>query len=313
VCLDTCKNGHILACVSCSRIFHRECWKKRESEPFDCKCEHTITILNGVISKCIIPKCNQKADCLKSLNWTCTTCFESLLYNFESWLLQCNLSQCKQSGVISLFLRSIKSPFQHITTNTENIIYKAVMKCMNTIITSSMYCLIITKKQREFVVHIFSEMLSEMKLSGDVYSVPFCASAFNSIKTLTEAQKQCALVKFKTYIRSLAAPIATRPSIQFLPCQKVRAISDHQITTKETIITRLIESGKIGISRDILFSEYKNAIFDLNELEKNNKIFFSGDRKIAYVKSAYTPFIPGLLEIWQQQNQQNPIKITTMK
>jgi len=313
VCLEPCKCGHILACISCSRIFHRECWNKRESEPFDCRCENTITILNGVISKCIVPKCKQKADCIQSLNWTCTSCYDNLKTTFESWLMKCRLTQCKKSSVVLLFLKNIKSPFQNMTTNTENIVNKAVIRCMNTIIVDSVYCLTITKRKRNFVVHIFSELLSEMAVSGDVYSIPFCTSAFSSLKPLSELQGQHVLAKFKTHIRSLAAPISSKPSIQFLPCQKVRAISDHQITTKETIITRLVESGKNGIGRDILFSEYKNAIFDLDELEKNNDIFFSDDRKTAYIKSAYTPVIPGLLELWQEQVLLNQIKIIPKK
>jgi len=213
-----------------------------------------------------------------------------------------------------MFLRSVKSPIQTQSLDDANIANKAIHACVTEALNSDAFALI-NYEHRQCqdpnltIAHVFSLAISEMRESGSIYTMPFQQQSFVALSLFTPNECQEFNREFKLYLRKLCS--ASISKVQFLPHKKVRYMSAHQISSKESLLSHLQKRAIRGISRHSILSEYNGAAYDLHALEIANLIWISGDRGMVYDKKCFTEKIDGLAAIWQARtnpNQTDPTK-----
>lgn len=311
-CNELCRHQKIIICRVCENVYHTDCYEKKTFRGLDCNCLSTLPFFDGRSEHCIVNSCTNPPNCKKSRYWMCTVCYDNILSRLLKWLLFQKHTMNTAHGFIGMFLRSVRTPLCIENVTDSNIHFLATNACILTMMHESIRVVTCPNTNNAHrITHIFNVLLEEMKTSGDIYALPFSKEDFRVLKTFLVKDAIDVLLEFKTHLRNLATPVMAVPIINFLTTNRVNYISRHQITDKESMLARLREKGFYGISRHLLLSEYKDAIYDLNTLEVSDKIWVSGDRKMVYAKKNISIKIPGLLETWQ--NLQNPTRIMNKK
>lgn len=305
VCRHMCTTQKMLICCVCEKVYHADCYDKKESSGLDCNCHTVLPFSSGRAQTCIVTSCTNPPNCKKSRNWTCLSCYDNILCRLTKWILFQKQSINEVYTVIRMFLRSVQTPMCIENINDSNVHYLAISASILTLMYESVYLNVFIHTDNSIrITHVFNTLLKEMKTTGDIYHLPFSKHNFCALDQFSDKDAINVLSDFKTHIRSLATPVMPVPIIKFLNTRRVKYISKHQITDKETLLGRLRDSGFQGIPRHLLLSEYKDAIYDLHALEMANEIWVTGDRKIVYTTKKENTKITGLLETWQSlQNQ----------
>jgi len=310
-CLQLCRGPPLVVCVDCHRVYHVECvatrdWKRR---CLDCTCSTTRKLLPDLQRQCLRNGCTHVADCVHTRYWTCTLCFETLQSAFETFILTTQKTDMVLSAAIASFRRVSHVGLPHTQADESNPLFRIIVACLTEVVIAAPLLAYKQNSTDYTINHVFRICMQDMQQTRKPYTIPLQPSMFSMLQTYQYINHDDFAKRFKMYLREQSNAINT--PIRFIASDQVIYISVLHIHDKQGIMRRVHESGVVGLDRQSILEEYALAVFDLQVLEKEGKVYVTGDRQRVYDPTCFTPVISGLAAAWRARP--NPTKTLSMK
>ena len=310
-CLQLCCGPPVVLCVECYRVYHVKCVANRDVDQrcLDCTCDTTREIQPDLQRQCLRAGCTHIADCVQTRYWTCNDCFKLLQTAFETFILTTQKTDITLTAAIFSFRRIPHVGLAHTHADDSNPLFRLITACLTEVIIAAPLLAYRRVTGEYSTSHVFRLCVQDMRQTGKPYTMPLQASMFNILQTYQYTDHPDFAKQFRLYLRECSSAINT--PIRFLATDQVIYSSALHIHDKQGILCSVHKSGLSGLSRKSILQEYARAVFDLQALETEGKVYITGDRQMVYDPTCFMPVISGLAGAWEKRR--NPTKTLSMK
>lgn len=300
-CGEKCKGTPLCVCTQCDRVYHDDCYATRStSTTLDCNCNKICHLVCGRPKKCVQPGCHYTPE---RPFWICRGCKATLEKCLLDFLLNDKANGHNIDVLITMFLRSVKSPFHAQQVDTNNIKLNAFKVALYSILATNDFVLFNLEGSTSIVCHYFKTMIQEMKENSDFYDLPLQHVEFDVLRELPEDQGGRVAKSFQIYLRHMASIGSNKLQYAINNGKKqIRYTSDLHFVNKDELLQFLKDRGYQGMSKIHILATYRNAVYDLTLLEQSGMVWMNGDRSMVYHTSCCTGKIHGLHKIWHHRH-----------